>query len=282
MSQSAPELTSIATPTGQPLDGLLYRASGGGRQAIQLMHGNAMNFYVGPPRFLPPRLTAMGFSCLAYNRRGHDTLSTRNSRSPEGNALATVAESIEDNVLAGAFLAELGFPSPILIGHSNGGTLAVRHAADHPDTPALVLMSAHRGGPTMVERGSRAGLLAGDRLDELLPTARRLVAEGHGDQLMLFPGWWHVMTAAVFCDQVDNVPDIVALAPAIRCPVLYLRGDLEPADLYPAEEFAKRCGGPVDVEIVAACDHFYNGAEERVASIVADWLHDIVGTAGPA
>lgn len=269
------ELIAIDTPTGQPLDGLLYAAADGpARGAVQLLHGNAMNFYVGAPRFLPPRLTASGLACLAYNRRGHGTLSTRNSRAPEGNALATVAQSVQDDVLAREFLLERGLPVPFLVGHSNGGMLAVRHAADHPDTPALVLLSAHRGGSSLMEVGCRAGLLAGDRLEEFTERARSLVAEGRGDELLLLPGWWHVMTAEVFCDQLDNVPDVLELAASIHCPVLYVRGELEPAALYPAEAFAERCGGAVDVEIVPGADHFYNGVEAAVASLVDDWLRD--------
>lgn len=240
-----------------------------------LFHGNAMNFYVGAPRFLPPRLVGLGFACLAFNRRAHGTLATRDSRFPEGNAIATVAQSLEDNELARSFLQSRGFPAPVLIGHSNGGMLAVKHAADHADTPALVLLSAHRGGPTMIERASRTGLLAGDRFAEITAEARRLVAEGLGDQLMLLPGWWHVMTARVFCDQLDNLPDILELAPRIQCPVLYLRGDQEPPDLYPFEEFAQRCTGSVDTAVVAGCDHFYNGVEQQVTATVAEWLNSV-------
>ena len=51
-----------------------------------LFHGNTMNFYVGAPRFLPPVLTRLGFACLAFNRRGHDILSIRDSRAAEGAA----------------------------------------------------------------------------------------------------------------------------------------------------------------------------------------------------
>ena len=31
------------------------------------------------------------------------------------------------------------------------------------------------------------------------------------------------------------MPDILALAPTIACPVLYVRGSQEPRDVYPAE-----------------------------------------------
>ena len=144
------ELVSIETDT-VPLDGLMYTPSHRPvRGAVQLFHGNAMNFYVGPPRFLPPRLVEAGFACLAYNRRGHDTLSTRNSRVSEGNAYQTAEQGVADNDYAAAWLGTRGFPPPVIIGHSNGGVLAVRHVADHPETPALVLLSAHRGGAPLL------------------------------------------------------------------------------------------------------------------------------------
>src|SRR5579862_7085294 len=52
------ELVSIPTDT-LPLDGAFYEPEGGARAGgVLLFHGNTMNFYVGAPRFLPPRSTA--------------------------------------------------------------------------------------------------------------------------------------------------------------------------------------------------------------------------------
>jgi hypothetical protein len=56
--------------------------------------------------------------------------------------------------------------------------------------------------------------------------------------------------------------------------VLYVRGDQEPRDLYPAEEFAGRAGGACKVEIVKECGHFYVGREQAVGTIVSDWLKE--------
>src|ERR1044071_1134261 len=99
-----------------------------------------MNFYTGAPRFLPPALTAMGYACLAFNRRGHDILGIRDSRAGHGAAFQTYAEAIGDNEAAARWVAERGFPRPLVIGHSNGGLLAARHVAGHPETPALALL----------------------------------------------------------------------------------------------------------------------------------------------
>jgi pimeloyl-ACP methyl ester carboxylesterase len=264
-------LVSVATDT-VALEGAWYEPEGTARLAAALLfHGNTMNFYSGAPRFLPPALTELGLACLAFNRRGHDILSIRDSRAAEGAAFQTIAEAIADNRYAAEWLAARGFPLPAVIGHSNGGMLAVRHVADHPLTPALVLLSAHCGGRNMVPLASKAGLLGGDRLSEITAQAEALVRTGKGRELMLLPGWWYVTSAASFLD-LANCPDILELAPKIRCPVLYLRGDREPRELYPAEEFQRRCAGPCTVQIVPQCDHFYLGREAAVSAIVSRWL----------
>ena len=266
------ELISIPTET-MPLDGAFYEPDGGADAgAVLLFHGNTMNFYVGASRFLPPVLTRLGLACLAFNRRGHDILTTRNSRTAEGGAFQFTHEAIEDNRRAAAWLAARGFADPVVIGHSNGGMLGVQHVVDHPGTPALVLLSAGRGGERAAVASGTERLFAVDRLDELTARARDLVDAGRGRELMFMPGWWYVISAESFLDRIKTVPDTLALAPEIRCPVLCIRGDKEDVDRYPAEEFQRAAGGPCTVEIVANCDHFYNGREDTVAEIVSSWL----------
>jgi len=265
------KLVSIPTDS-VALDGAWHEPDGAAAGAVLLFHGNTMNFYQGAPRFLPPALTRMGLACLAFNRRGHDILGIRDSRAAEGAAFQTYDEAISDNRIAAAWLTAKGFPNPVVIGHSNGGTLAVRHVAERPRTRALVLLSAHCGGREMVPRASRAGLLAQDRLAEISRIAKAMVDEGRGKDLILLPGWWYVTSAASFVDALENCPDVLELAPRIGCPVLYIRGDREPRELYPAEAFAERSGGPCSVQIVPDCDHFYAGREDAVSTIVCSWL----------
>src|SRR3989442_5130000 len=114
------ELVSIPTET-IPLDGLYYEPEVRAAGAALLFHGNTMNFYVGALRFLPPVLVKLGLACLAFNRRGHDILSTRNSRVPEGRAFQLAREGIEDNRSAAGWMAGRGFAHPGIIGPSNGG-----------------------------------------------------------------------------------------------------------------------------------------------------------------
>jgi pimeloyl-ACP methyl ester carboxylesterase len=270
------ELVSIPTDT-LPLDGAYYEPDEGATTgAVQLFHGNCMNFYVGVCRFLPPMLCALGLACLAYNRRGHDILSTRNSRAPEGGAFQTAAEAVADNRYAARWLGQRGHYAPILVGHSNGGTLAAQHAVDHPRTPALVLLSAHAGGPDIMRRISRHGLWGGDRIDEIARRSRELVSAGRPRDLLLLPGWWHVVAAESAVDLLSGGPDLLDLAPRVPCPSLYLRADQEPAELYPGESFGELCGGGCEFEVIAGCDHFYNGKEREVGTRIAAWLRQVL------
>src|SRR5256886_2522003 len=213
-------LVSIPTDT-VPLEGAWYEPEGGVRLgAALLFHGNTMNFYSGAPRFLPPALSELGLACLAFNRRGHDILAIRDSRAAEGAAFQTIAEAIADNCYAAEWLAGRGFSHPPVIGHSNGGMLAVRHVADQPQTPALVLLSAHCGGANMLPLASRAGLLAQDRLAELGEQAEALVRVRRRSALMLLPRWWYVTSAASFL-QLPNSPDHLEPPPRSSCPLLH-------------------------------------------------------------
>ena len=270
------ELISISTPT-YPLDAAYYMPDGPSKGAVMYCHGNQMNFYVCAARFLAPHITELGYEYLAFNRRGHDSVSTFDSRECVGGAYQTVAEGIEDNDLAAKYLTDKGFRNPIVIGHSNGGVLASEHVAHHPETKALILLSAHAGGNRLTNpRAARHFSLAGN-VDEQTKKAEALVAAGKPRELMLIPAWWWVISARTFLDRLTHAPDLVANAKKIKCPVLFIRGDQEPMENYPAEKFAENCAGPCEVVIVPNCDHFYVRAENQVSKIVTDWLKRTVG-----
>ncbi len=269
------ELISIETETC-PLDGIFYGpTSGKARQAAMFFHGNCHNFYMGPSRFMPETLVANGIACLAFNRRGHDVITSLTGRDIGGGAFQLAHEAIADNDHAAAWLRSRGFAAPIVIGHSNGGVLATQYAADHQDTPAVVLMSAHRGGRGITARISDKGLFGCGELKELIAAAERMIAEGRSRELMLLPGWWWVASAESVVDYSNNMPDILDNAARMRMPVMVMRGDQEPPDLYPAEEFASRCAGRCDLRIFAGCDHFYTGHEKSVSTLVAEWLREV-------
>lgn len=269
------ELISIETDTA-PLDGAYYEpTSGTKRGAVMLMHGNVGNFYSGPSRFLAPRLVDMGYTCLAFNRRGHDILVNQSGRGVTGGAFQSAAQGMADNEFAAAFMAERGHSSPVVIGHSNGGMLASCFANGNAEITALILLSAHAGGADTYPRSCAAGLMADGQTDEFETTARTMVAEGRGGELLLLPKWWYAVTADSLVDRIDNTPDTLTNAATVRCPVLAIRGSLESAVTYPMEEFARLVPGPSRAVVVEGSNHFYSGCERHVTDLVATWLGEL-------
>lgn len=267
------ELISIPTDA-EPLDGIFYTPTDRPIVAAALMfHGNCHNFYTGPSRFLPEVLAAKGIASLAFNRRGHDMVTSLFGRTVGGGSFQLAHEAVADNRLASDWLAARGHLNPIVIGHSNGGMLAAQHCADDYGAPrALVLMSAHVGGTENVQQISAAGMFAQDRLPELTAQAEAMIAEGRGRELMLLPDWWWVISAESFIDRARKTPSTVANAAHVKCPTLYLRGDQEAPQSYPIEAYAARATAPCETRVIPDCDHFYTGCEADVAEQVVGWI----------
>jgi pimeloyl-ACP methyl ester carboxylesterase len=268
------ELLTFEASDGYPLDGLLHTAeSGAGERAVLIVHGKTMNFYTCLGRILPPHLTRLGWTCLAMNRRGHDLGGIRNGRASYGGAWERFADGQLDIAGGMAELARRGFRRIVLVGHSFGGISSAAYAADHPDgVAALGLCSAGRGGREYLLQVSRMGELAQDRHAEVDAEARRLVADGRGDQMIALPGWWYAITAASWVDLSENVPLTAESARRYPGPVLALRGGKEPRASYPAETIAEACGPRATLVVIPGADHFYNGTEADLARAVCDWL----------
>ena len=69
-----------------------------------------------------------------------------------------------------------------------------------------------------------------------------------------------------------NTPDLLELAPQIRCPSLYVVGAEESPEFYPVEEFKQHASGKCSVERVHGLEHFYRDGERLVGPLVARWL----------
>lgn len=264
------ELVAIPTPAAE-LHGALHTPEAGpGSRAAVMFHGNAMNFYSGPAAFLAPALTGIGLTYLAFNRRGHDILATRSGfDGPEGAAFQLTSQAHEDVARAYDWLRERA-ESPAVVGHSMGGMLGAAYAAEHPEVPALVLLSSGVGGKH--GRTQRIRALQGGDLDTAVAQARQLVADGKRKELILLRSWWYAVSAESLLDRLESLPDVLDLAPRITCPVLYVRGEQEDPDRYPLEKFRDACAGPVDTHVVPGADHFYRDCEQTVSAVVAAFL----------
>ena len=99
-----------------------------------------------------------------------------------------------------------------------------------------------------------------------------MIAAGKPRQLMLIPAWWWVISARTYLDRLTNAPDLVENAKRIKCPVLFIRGDQEPKENYPAERFKENCAGPARSRSFPTATTSTSARKIKVSEIVTDWL----------
>lgn len=155
------------------------------------------------------------------------------------------AEAVE---VLPAVLAAAGIADYVLIGHSDGGSIALLHAAAFPSGPrALVTEAAHVRVEDITLAGIRNAVHAWESTD--LPAK---LARYHGDKTAAtFAGWSDIWLSESFREW-----DIVAELPAIRCPVMALQGaDDEYGTPKQLAWIAGAVSGPVDTLLIPKCAH---------------------------
>ena len=185
-------------------------------------------------RDFPGRLAhATGCNALVYSRHGYgnsDPLTTpRAVRYMHDEALVVLPELLD----------ALAIERPILVGHSDGGSIALIHAgsAIRPVT-AVVTMAAH----VLVEDISVASIAAAKMAFETTDLRAKL-ARYHADVDSAFWGW-----NRIWLDPDFRAWNIEAYLPDIACPVLAIQGE---DDEYGTMEQMRRIGAQVrDVELV--------------------------------
>jgi len=144
-------------------------------------------------------------------------------------------------------LARFDIERPVLIGHSDGGTIALMHAATGRwPVRGMVIMAPHIFVEDITLEGIRqakAAFTAGG--------LRRKLAPWHTDVDATFSGWADVWLTAEFHDW-----SIEARLGGITCPVLLIQGEL---DQYGSPEqvnaIARRVSGPAEVVLIPRCGH---------------------------
>ena len=185
-------------------------------------------------RDFPGRLAhATGCNALVYSRYGYgnsDPLTApRDVRYMHDEALV---------VLPG-LLDQIGIARPILVGHSDGGSIALIHAgARIRPVAAVVTLAAH----VLVEDISVASIAAAKIAYESTDLRAKL-ARHHADVDSAFRGWNDIWLHPDF--RAWNIEEYL---PGIACPVLAIQGE---DDEYGTMEQMRRIGAQVrDAELV--------------------------------
>ena len=150
-------------------------------------------------------------------------------------------------VVLPALLDRLGIADPVLVGHSDGASIALIHAGGAGrGVRGLALLAPH----VFVEPISIQGIAAADAVFRTTDLAERL-ARYHRDPVATFRGWNDVWLSPAFRDW-----NIEAYLPAIAVPTLLIQGeDDEYGSLAQLDAIERGLAGPVERLVLAHCKH---------------------------
>jgi pimeloyl-ACP methyl ester carboxylesterase len=158
----------------------------------------------------------------------------------------------------------LGIERPILIGHSDGASIALIHAGSGHLLQGLVAMAPH----VFVEDISIEGITAAKGSFETTDLAQKL-ARHHRDPARTFYGWNDVWLSPGFRGW-----NIERFLPAIECPLLVIqgRGD-EYGSMAQVDAIARQAGGQVAVLKLEQCGHSpQRDQPDIVVSAIAEFV----------
>lgn len=159
---------------------------------------------------------------------------------------------------------------PILIGHSDGGSIALLFAASYPDWPlGIITEAAH----VFVEEITLRGIRNAVRLYETTDLPKRL-AHHHGDKTeSIFRGWSDIWLSSAFRDW-----NIEAELSKITCPSLIIQGeDDEYGTPAQVEAIARRGSGRVKSLLIPNCAHVpHHQARDRVLAEMGRFITSLL------
>jgi pimeloyl-ACP methyl ester carboxylesterase len=151
--------------------------------------------------------------------------------------------------------ARLDLDDAILIGHSDGASIALIHAGSGRwPVRALVLEAPH----VFVEDVSVTSIAAARTAYETTDLRRRL-ARYHADVDSAFRGWNDIWLHADF--RAWNIEDVL---PGVRCPVLAIQGaDDEYGTLAQIDSIERGVAGPFERLVLLECKHSPHRDQEQ-------------------
>jgi pimeloyl-ACP methyl ester carboxylesterase len=236
----------------------LAAPDGAGGAPLVLLHEGLGS--VGLWRDFPARLqAATGRRLIAFSRYGHG----RSGPPPRPRTPAFFHEEALE--VLPELLGELGAEVPVLVGHSDGASIALIHAAHHP-VSAAVLLAPH----VFVEdicvsaiRETREAFQDGG--------LRERMVRHHDDPDAAFRGWCDVWLNPAFRDW--NLEEEAA---RLTAPLLLIQGDEDPyGSLAQLDRIQERAQGPVTRLVLHGghSPHLEHGQE--VAARIAAFVRDV-------
>jgi pimeloyl-ACP methyl ester carboxylesterase len=234
---------------------VIIRGPEDGRAVVLLHHG------LGSTRAWrrqAPALAAAGYRVVIYDRWGY-------GKSEPRPALSLPCFEDDQGALL-ALLDHMGIKRAALIGHSDGGTIALYFAAAHPERVAcLATIAAH----IYVEPKMGPGMLGVRQTFEYDDDFRRRFQRAHGDQYQqVFDNWFNGWTKPEHLSW-----DMRPVLRQIECPALVIQGlEDEYATPKHAEDIAAAIAGAELWLIPGASHMLQRDADRELKKKLLDFL----------
>lgn len=166
-------------------------------------------------------------------------------------------------------LAQLHIENPILIGHSDGASIALIYAGAHDRVRGLVLLAPH----VFVENLSVASIAEAKASFETTDLPEKL-ARHHRDAACTFWGWNDIWLNPDF--RRWNIEEFL---PRIGCPILAIQGlDDQYGTMSQVQAIARQASGPVEILPLAECRHSpQRDQAEAALAAIAGFVEKIGG-----
>jgi pimeloyl-ACP methyl ester carboxylesterase len=167
-------------------------------------------------------------------------------------------------------LDQLDAPEPVLVGHSDGGSIALIHAGRHP-VAGLALLAPH-----VVVESITLQAIRETREDYLEGDLRKRMARHHDDPDVTFWGW-----CDVWLDPAFRTWNLEAEAALVTAPTLLIQGADDPyGTLEQIDLIESRVRGPVTRFVVPGGHSPHREQPEAVVPAIAAFVNDRA-TPGP-
>jgi pimeloyl-ACP methyl ester carboxylesterase len=229
-------------------------AGDAGRRALVLLHEGLGS--VGLWRDFPRALAeATGRRVIAFSRYGHG----RSERPPAPRTPAFFHEEARD--VLPALLEQVDAPEPILVGHSDGASIALIHAGERPVT-GLALLAPH-----VVVEDITVDAIRETRREFEAGGLRERMARHHDDPEAAFFGW-----CDVWLDPAFRTWSLETEARRVAAPTLLIQGADDPyGTLDQLDRIESRVRGPVDRLVVPGGHSPHLEAREPVLAALAEF-----------
>ena len=215
-------------------------------------------------RDFPAKLAAAsGCRVVVWSRPGYGA----SQAYPEPRSLRYMHREAEESLPA--LLAALQIERPILIGHSDGGSIALIFAGAFPEVPrGIAVMAPHE----FVEDVTLAGIRSARVVWETTDWPKKL-GRYHHDAPRVFSDWNDTWLSPPFRDW--NIEEYL---PKIRCPVLAMQGeDDEYATMRQIDAIAEQVPGTQRIKL-PNCGHTpQRDQEAAVLAALVDFIKRVSG-----